>query len=80
MRSFVSAAAAVGAMMAPVPASAQVFFSNDPAAGDGSEAAAVPGYGANRVRDFDNAVACRVLRERPLVWRGVAGPESQRNC
>ena len=48
MRKFVLAAAAVAALMTTVPASAQYFFSNDPAAGDGSDAAALPGYGANR--------------------------------
>jgi len=42
----------VAALMATVPASAQVFYSNDPAAGDGSEAAAVPAYGGNNVNAF----------------------------
>jgi hypothetical protein len=46
MRRIVFAAATAIALMAAVPASAQqVYQSNDPAAGDGSDGAVPPGYG-----------------------------------
>ena len=80
MRKLIFAGAAVAALMATVPASAQTFLSNDPAAGDGSDGAAVPAYGGNHAaRDFDYATACRVLRERPVVSRGATS-RAHRSC
>lgn len=79
MRKLIFAGAAVAALMATLPALAQTFLSNDPAAGDGSDGAAVPAYGGNHARDFDYATACRLLRERPVVSRG-ATTRSHRSC
>jgi hypothetical protein len=62
MRRIVFAAAAI-ALMAAVPASAQqVYQSNEPAAGDGSDGAALPGYGTPP-RDFGYAIAGQSSRE-----------------
>ena len=69
MRKFIFAAAAVAALIAAVPASAQVFYSNDPAAGDGSEAAALPGYGANRGMDYGYAPVSQPLRDHSATAR-----------
>ena len=59
----------VAALMATAPASAQLFYSNDPAAGDGSEAAALPGYGANRGMDYGYAPVSRQLRDYAVTTR-----------
>jgi len=70
MRKFVLAAAAVATLMAIVPASAtEFFYSNDPAAGDGSEVAALPGYGANRGIEFGYAPS-RQSRDQAVISRG----------
>jgi len=70
MRKFVLAAVAVAALAAAVPASAQVFYSNDPAAGDGSEGAATPGYGANGGISFGYATLGRPSQDQALTRRG----------
>ena len=59
----------VAALMATAPASAQLFYSNDPAAGDGSEAAALPGYGANRGMDYGYAPVSKPLRDHAATAR-----------
>jgi len=59
----------VAALMATAPASAQLFYSNDPAAGDGSEAAALPGYGANRGMDYGYAPVSQPLRDHSATAR-----------
>jgi hypothetical protein len=72
MRKFVLAAAAVATLMATVPASAADFFySNDPAAGNGSEAAAEPGFGANRGIEF-GYVPIQESRDQAVTPRGHA--------
>ena len=86
MRTTIFAAAAFAALMATVPASADVFFSNDPAAGDGSEAAAVPAYGGYRTRefaphrDFGYAFVCQEARERHVTARGHVVIKTHRSC
>lgn len=77
MRKIVLAATAVAALAA-VPASAEVFNWGDPAAGDGSEAAAVPAYGgraavpsyANHTPALGYADKCRTVRERVVTPQG----------
>jgi len=59
----------VAALMTAVPSSAQLFYSNDPAAGDGSEAAALPGYGANRGVDYGYAPLSRPLLDHAVTGR-----------
>jgi hypothetical protein len=72
MRKFVLAAAAIATLMATVPASASDFFySNDPAAGNGSEAAAEPGFGANRGIEFGYA-PIQESRDQAVISRGHA--------
>ena len=84
MRTTIFAAAAFAALMGTVPASADVFFSNDPAAGDGSEAAAVPAYGGYRTREFaprhDFGYACQEARERYMTARGRVVIKTHRSC
>jgi hypothetical protein len=70
MRKSVLAAAAVAALVAAVPASAQVYYSNDPASGDGSENAAVPGYGANGGISFGYVPVGRPSHEQAVTTRG----------
>ena len=76
MRKFIFAAAAVAALIAAVPASAQVFYSNDPAAGDGSEAAAVPAYGANAGIEFGYAAVGRPSGDKVVTSRSHAASKS----
>ena len=76
MRKFIFAAAAVAALIAAVPASAQVFYSNDPAAGDGSEAAAVPAYGANAGIEFGYAAVGRPSGDKVVTSRGHVAAKS----
>jgi hypothetical protein len=86
MRKTIFAFAAAAALMAPLPASAQLFFNNDPAAGDGAEAAAVPAYGQNAGQAFgfapriDVAPACRTVRERFVTPRGHVVTKTHRSC
>jgi len=75
MRKFVLAAVAVAALAAAVPASAQVFYSNDPAAGDGSEGAATPGYGANTGIAFGYAPLGRPSHDQAVTTRGHVTPK-----
>ena len=70
MRKFVLAAAAVAALAAAVPASAQGYYSNDPASGDGSENAGVPGYGANGGIAFGYAPLGRPSHGQAVTTRG----------
>ena len=76
MRKFIFTAAAVAALIAAVPASAQVFYSNDPAAGDGSDAAALPAYGANAGIDFGCASVGRPSGDKVVTSRGHVAPKS----
>ena len=86
MRKTIFAFAAAAALMAPLPALAQLFFNNDPAAGDGAEAAAVPAYGQNAGQAFgfapriDVAPACRTVRERFVTPRGHVVTKTHRSC
>jgi len=86
MRKAIFAAAAAAALVTTMPASAQVFYNNDPAAGDGSEAAAVPVYGSNRARqfaarrDFGFALACQEAREHVVTPRGHVVTKTHRFC
>lgn len=76
MRKFVLAAAAVATLMATVPASASdLFYSNDPAAGNGSEAAAEPGFGANRGIEFGYA-PIEQSRDHAVISRGHVAQKS----
>lgn len=86
MRKSIFVTAAVAALMMTAPASAQVFFSDDPAAGDGSEAAAVPAYGGHRYRVFvtgryfDFTMTCRVARLHQVMPRGQVVTTIHRSC
>jgi len=66
----------VAALMATAPASAQLLYSNDPAAGDGSEMAALPGYGADRGMDFGYVPASPPLRGHALTARRQVASKS----
>jgi hypothetical protein len=65
MRKMIFAAAALTPML---PASAQVFFSDDPAVGGGSDGAAVPAYGGRRVRDDRDFGPATICRESVNRW------------
>lgn len=86
MRKSIFVTAAVAALMLTVPASAQVFFSDDPAAGDGSEAAAVPAYGGYRHRVtvagryFSFTMTCRVARLHQVMPQGQVVTKIVRSC
>jgi len=86
MRKSIFVTAAVAALMVTVPASGQVFFSDDPAAGDGSEAAAVPAYGGYRYRIsvpgryFSFAMTCRVARLHQVMPHGQVVTTTHRSC
>jgi len=78
--------AAIATLMATAPASAQVFFSDDPAAGDGSESAAVPGYGGHRYRVFvatryyGFTMTCRVAYLHQVMPGGHVVTTAHRSC
>ena len=84
MYKMIFAAAAVVALMATVPVSAQVFFSDDPLAGAGPDGAAVPAYGGNRVREFaggrGSVLTCREVREQVVTARGRVASKLHRSC
>jgi hypothetical protein len=86
MRKSIFLTAALAALMMTVPASAQVFFSDDPAAGDGSEAAAVPGYGGHRYRVFvpgryfGFTMTCRVAYLHQVMPHGQVVTTAHRSC
>jgi hypothetical protein len=86
MRKSIFVTAAVAALIVTVPASAQVFFSDDPAAGDGSEAAAVPAYGGYRYRVtvpgryYSFTMTCRVAHLHQVMPQGQVATRVYRSC
>ena len=84
MHRMIFAAAAAVALAATVPVSAQVFFSDDPAAGAGTDGAAVPAHGGNRVREFagdrGSVMTCREVREQVVTPRGRVASKLHRSC
>lgn len=84
MHKMIFTAAAMVALMATAPVSAQVYFSDDPAAGAGSDGAAVPAYGGNRVREFaggrGSVMTCREVREQVVTPRGRVAGKLHRSC
>ena len=84
MHKMIFAAAAGVALMATAPVSAQVYFSDEPAAGAGSDGAAVPAYGGNRVREFaggrGSVMTCREVREQVVTPRGRVASKLHRSC
>jgi hypothetical protein len=83
MRKMIFAAVALAALAPTLPASAQVFFSDDPAARGGFDGAAVPAYGGRRVRDdrdFGSNTICREVREQVVTPSGHVANKLHRSC
>ena len=84
MHKMIFTAAAMVALMATAPVSALVYFSDVPAAGAGSDGAAVAAIGGNRVREFaggrGSVMTCREVREQVVTPRGRVASKLHRSC